>query len=52
MEADIAQEIGHAVAFAEAGTLEPVGELERDVYTRSPTRAQAQGWKPEGEAST
>ncbi len=33
IEADIAQEIGRAVAFAEAGTLEPVELLERDVCT-------------------
>jgi TPP-dependent pyruvate/acetoin dehydrogenase alpha subunit len=43
MEADITQEIGRAVAFAEAGTLEPVGDLERDVYARPPARTQAQG---------
>ena len=35
LEADVAQEIGRAVAFAEAGTLEPVEDLERDVYTRA-----------------
>ena len=34
LEADVAQEIGRAVAFAEAGTWEPVEDLERDVYTR------------------
>jgi pyruvate dehydrogenase E1 component alpha subunit len=33
IEADVAHEIGRAVAFAEAGTLEPVEDLERDVYT-------------------
>ena len=36
IEADVAQEIGRAVAFADAGTLEPVELLERDVYTPSP----------------
>ena len=34
LEADVAQEVGHAVAFAEAGTLEPVEDLEKDVYAR------------------
>ncbi len=33
IEADVAQEIGRAVAFAEAGTWEPVDALERDVYS-------------------
>jgi pyruvate dehydrogenase E1 component alpha subunit len=33
IEADVTQEIGRAVAFAEAGTGEPVEHLERDVYT-------------------
>jgi pyruvate dehydrogenase E1 component alpha subunit len=33
IEADVAQEIGRAVAFAEAGTWEPVENLERDVCT-------------------
>jgi hypothetical protein len=52
MEADIAQELGRAVAFAEAGTLEPVSDLERDVYTRPLMRSPAQGSKPQGEATT
>jgi TPP-dependent pyruvate/acetoin dehydrogenase alpha subunit len=34
LEADVAQEVGRAVAFAEAGTLEPVEDLEKDVYAR------------------
>jgi len=34
LEADVAQEIARAEAFAEAGTWEPVEQLERDVYTR------------------
>jgi pyruvate dehydrogenase E1 component alpha subunit len=33
IEADVAQEVSRAVAFAEAGTWEPVDDLERDVYT-------------------
>jgi pyruvate dehydrogenase E1 component alpha subunit len=33
IEADVAREIARAVAFAEAGTWEPVEDLERDVYT-------------------
>ena len=33
LDAAVAQEVGHAVAFAEAGTWEPVGDLTRDVYT-------------------
>jgi pyruvate dehydrogenase E1 component alpha subunit len=49
IEADVAGEIGQAVAFAEAGTLEPVEDLERHVYAPSrhrdtqakPTRARA-----------
>jgi len=32
IEAEVAQEIEQAIAFAEAGTLESVEELERDVY--------------------
>jgi pyruvate dehydrogenase E1 component alpha subunit len=35
LEADVALEIESAVAFAEAGTLEPVADLARDVYTRA-----------------
>jgi pyruvate dehydrogenase E1 component alpha subunit len=35
MERDIAQEIAAAVAYAEAGTWEPVERLTRDVYTAS-----------------
>jgi pyruvate dehydrogenase E1 component alpha subunit len=35
LEADVAQEIARAVAFAEAATWERVEELERDVYTRA-----------------
>lgn len=35
IEADVAQEIADAVAFAEAGTLEPVEALLSDVYARS-----------------
>jgi pyruvate dehydrogenase E1 component alpha subunit len=33
LEADVAQEIARAVAFAEAGTWERVEDLERDVYS-------------------
>ena len=32
IETEVAREIEQAIAFAEAGTLEPVEELERDVY--------------------
>jgi len=32
IEAEVAREIEQAIAFADAGTLEPVEELERDVY--------------------
>jgi pyruvate dehydrogenase E1 component alpha subunit len=35
IEADVEREIAAAVAFAEAGTLEPVADLARDVYTRA-----------------
>ena len=34
IEASVADEIADAVAYAEAGTLEPVEDLTRDVYTR------------------
>jgi pyruvate dehydrogenase E1 component alpha subunit len=34
IEAAVEREIAAAVAFAEAGTLEPVEDLARDVYTR------------------
>jgi TPP-dependent pyruvate/acetoin dehydrogenase alpha subunit len=37
LEADVAQEIARAQAFAEGGTWEPVEQLERDVYARPPT---------------
>ena len=36
IEAAVDAEIARAVAFAEAGTWEPVEQLARDVYTRSP----------------
>jgi pyruvate dehydrogenase E1 component alpha subunit len=36
LEQQIEQEIAEAVAFAEAGTWEPVETLTRDVYTRQP----------------
>jgi pyruvate dehydrogenase E1 component alpha subunit len=32
MEADVAAEVDDAVAYAEAGTPEPVEQLERDLY--------------------
>jgi TPP-dependent pyruvate/acetoin dehydrogenase alpha subunit len=32
IEAEVAHEIEQAIAFAEAGTLEPIEELERGVY--------------------
>jgi pyruvate dehydrogenase E1 component alpha subunit len=35
LDAEVEAEIGRAVAFAEAGTWEPVEQLARDVYTRS-----------------
>jgi len=43
LEADVAQEVGRAVAFAEAGTWEPVEDLERDVYTRTVHRVETGG---------
>lgn len=42
IEADTAREIDDALAYAEAGTLEPVEKLTRDVYARE-TRAAAAG---------
>ncbi|HZP92227.1 MAG TPA: pyruvate dehydrogenase (acetyl-transferring) E1 component subunit alpha [Burkholderiales bacterium] len=36
IETQVARELEQAVAFAEAGTLEPVEELERDVYAPMP----------------
>jgi len=36
IEREVSAEIDAAVAFAEAGTLEPVEELARDVYVRAP----------------
>jgi pyruvate dehydrogenase E1 component alpha subunit len=36
LDADVEAEIARAVAFAEAGTWEPVEQLTRDVYTRQP----------------
>jgi pyruvate dehydrogenase E1 component alpha subunit len=37
LQADVEQEIGRATAFAEAGTWEPVEDLEKDVYVRALT---------------
>ena len=39
IEAEVAREIAAAVAFAEAGTWEPVEELETHVYARPPVSA-------------
>jgi pyruvate dehydrogenase E1 component alpha subunit len=36
IDAEVGAEIARAVAFAESGTWEPVGDLMRDVYTRPP----------------
>jgi pyruvate dehydrogenase E1 component alpha subunit len=41
MEAEVAQEIARAVAFADAGTLEPVESLEAHVYARGETTGAA-----------
>ncbi|MGQ0577958.1 MAG: pyruvate dehydrogenase (acetyl-transferring) E1 component subunit alpha [Betaproteobacteria bacterium] len=38
IETEVAREIEQAVAFAEAGALEPVEDLERDVYARAVRR--------------
>jgi pyruvate dehydrogenase E1 component alpha subunit len=39
LEAEVAAELEDAVAFADAGTLEPVEELERFVYADAPARS-------------
>jgi len=39
VEAEVASEVDRAVAFAEAGTWEPVEELTRNVYARAPGAA-------------
>jgi pyruvate dehydrogenase E1 component alpha subunit len=39
IEAEVAAEIAEAVAFAEAGSFEPVGELTRFVYAEKTARA-------------
>ena len=36
VEDAVADELEQAVAFAEAGEWEPVGDLEQDVYTTGP----------------
>jgi TPP-dependent pyruvate/acetoin dehydrogenase alpha subunit len=36
LETEVAREIAEAVAFAEAGTWEPVEDLEKHVYARPP----------------
>jgi pyruvate dehydrogenase E1 component alpha subunit len=36
LETQVERDIAHAVAFAEAGTWEPVDQLTRDVYTPMP----------------
>jgi TPP-dependent pyruvate/acetoin dehydrogenase alpha subunit len=41
MEADVAQEIARAIAFADAGTLEPVESLEAHVYARGESTGAA-----------
>jgi len=38
LESEVAREVESAVAFAEAGTWEPVADLARDVYTPAGTR--------------
>jgi pyruvate dehydrogenase E1 component subunit alpha len=40
IDADIEAEMTRAVAFAEAGTWEPVEQLTRDVYTRAPAEGR------------
>jgi len=40
LEAEVASEVDRAVAFAEAGTWEPVEELTRNVYARTPDAAR------------
>jgi pyruvate dehydrogenase E1 component alpha subunit len=37
LDAQVAAEVEAAVAFAEAGTLEPVAALSRDLYTEEPS---------------
>jgi TPP-dependent pyruvate/acetoin dehydrogenase alpha subunit len=37
LEAEVAQEVARAIAFAEAGTLEPIESLEAHVYARGET---------------
>jgi pyruvate dehydrogenase E1 component alpha subunit len=49
LEADVQQEVARAVAFAEAGTLEPVEDLEKDVYTPSAATAAAKPGVQQGE---
>ncbi len=46
MEREIAAEVDAAVAFAEAGTWEPVEELTRDVYTEAPHERDQAGAGP------
>ncbi len=41
IEREVSAEVDAAVAFAEAGTLEPVEELARDVYAREPLSGAA-----------
>jgi TPP-dependent pyruvate/acetoin dehydrogenase alpha subunit len=43
LERDVEEEIAAAVAFAEAGTWEPVEALTRDVYTPRPSQEHADG---------
>jgi pyruvate dehydrogenase E1 component alpha subunit len=43
LEREVAREIGEAVAFAEAGSLETVGELTRFVYSDPPRPAASSG---------
>jgi len=38
IEAEVAAEIEHSVAFAESGHWEPIAELTRDVYAAEATR--------------
>jgi len=41
IEREVAAEIDEAVAFAHAGTWEPIEDLERDVYARTPAAPEA-----------
>ena len=52
IEAEVAAEIAEAVAFAEAGTWEPVEELTRFTYAERAARSVSASWHNDAQSGT